>query len=86
MSFGWYHRVGVDPWQLSACEVHGAELVALGFQHGPGPLPAADVPGAARQCAFCNGSTSIDQVRACYCNQLGIPCPVHRPKPAGAAG
>src|ERR1043166_7606199 len=85
MSFDWYHRAGIDPWQMGACDPHGAELVALGFQRGLSPLRNYDV-GAAQQCALCNGSTSIDQVRACRCNNLGLPCPVHRPAPAGGAG
>jgi len=84
MSFQWYHRVGIDPWQMGACDTHGAELVALGFRIGV--LRAADAPGPASQCALCNGSTSIAQVRACRCNTLGIPCPVHGPRPAGVAG
>lgn len=84
MSFDWYHRVEVDPWQISACEPHGAELVALGFQRGL--RGAADASGVADKCALCNGSMSIAEVRACRCNVLGIPCPVHGPKPAGVAG
>src|SRR5437870_1327904 len=86
MSFDWYHRLGVDPWQMSACATHGAELVALGFQRGVSPMRTAYVKDVADKCAFCTGSTSIAEVRACRCNVLGIPCPVHGPKSAGAGG
>jgi hypothetical protein len=86
MSFDWYHRVGVDPWQISAYETHGAELVALGFRRGVSAMRAADASDVADKCALCNGSTSIAEVRACRCNVLGIPCRVHGPKPAGVAG
>jgi hypothetical protein len=86
MSFQWYHRIGIDPWQMGACETHGAELVALGFRIGVNPQRAADATGVANQCALCNGSTSIAEVRRCRCNTLGTPCPVHGPKPAGVAG
>ena len=86
MSFDWYHRVGVDPWQMSACEMHGAELVGVGFRRGVNALRAADASSAADKCALCSGSTSIAEVRACRCNVLGIPCPIHAPKPAGVAG
>jgi hypothetical protein len=51
MSFDWYHRVGVDPWQISACETYGAELVALGFRRGVSALRAADASGVADKCA-----------------------------------
>jgi hypothetical protein len=85
MSFDWYHRIGNAPWQMSACESHGAELVALGFLRGVSERRRV-VVDAPNQCALCNGTTSIADVRACRCEVLGIPCPVHGPKPAGVAG
>src|SRR2546426_36693 len=48
MSFNWYHRLGLDPWQMSACETHGAELVALGFWRGVSP-PRVTGPTAQRR-------------------------------------
>jgi len=87
MSVDRYCRAGVDPWALSACDEHGAELAALGFQRGVSRLRAADAAiGVASQCVLCSGSLSIAEVRACRCHILGTPCPVHRPKPAGAVG
>ena len=85
MAFDWHHRIGVDPWQMSACEAHGAQLAELGFRRGAHPRYAADL-GEADRCVICAGSTSIEDVRACRCNVLGEPCSVHRPAPAGAAG
>jgi hypothetical protein len=85
MTFDWYHRSGVDPWQMSACDEHGAQLAELGFQRGLVRSYAAHL-GAPDKCAVCNGSTSIEEVRGCRCNVLGTPCPVHRPTPAGAPG
>lgn len=83
MSFDWYRRAGVDPWQLSACDEHGAALVELGFRR---LVPRSDELGPADQCAICRGSTSIADVRACRCNELGTPCPIHGPKPVGVPG
>jgi hypothetical protein len=62
--FGWYYRP--EPkgaWQVSACLAHGAQLVELGFQSG---LEASyrDL-GPAHQCAICNHTTTLDDVRAC---------------------
>jgi hypothetical protein len=85
MAFDWYHRLGVDPWQMKACDEHGAQLAELGFQRGLLPHYAAHL-GTADGCALCSGSTSMEEVRACRCNVLGLPCPVHRPAPAGAPG
>jgi hypothetical protein len=73
MSFEWYQR---GTWQVSACDEHGAELVALGFRLGVLPRFAADL-GAAARCPFCQSTTSIADVRACRC---GAPCPVHGPQ------
>lgn len=80
----WYFRAGVDPWQMAACNAHGAQIAALGFR--PGIHPRYAEIGAPPVCAFCSGSTTIDQVRACRCNTLGAACPVHRPEPEGTAG
>jgi hypothetical protein len=76
MSFNWYHRSGLDPWQMSACETHGAELVALGFFRGVSPLLQA--ASVADRCVFCQGSTSIAEARACRCNTFDVACPVPR--------
>lgn len=85
MTVDWYSRRGVDPWQMSACDAHGAELVELGFARGVIGADLAAI-GAAHRCVFCDQSTTLDEVRACRCHVLGTPCLVHRPKPAGAAG
>lgn len=85
MALDWYYRIGVDPWQMSACDEHGAQLAELGFQRGLARGYAAHL-GAPETCALCNGSTSIKDVRACRCHVLGTPCPVHRPTPAGVRG
>lgn len=84
MSFDWYHRAGVDPWQMSACDEHGAQLVELGFRRGVSR--SHHELGPAELCTVCRGSASIADVRACRCNELGTPCPIHGPKPAGAPG
>lgn len=87
MSFDWYQRAGVDRWPLSACDEHGAQLGELGFRRGPGANRFVDLElGPATQCVVCMGRTSLAEVRACRCNQLGTPCPIHGPKPAGVAG
>jgi hypothetical protein len=74
MTFEWYQRG--DSWQVSACDAHGTELVAMGFRLGVLPRFAADL-GAAELCTFCRGTTSIADVRACCCDVPGEPCPVH---------
>jgi hypothetical protein len=77
MTFDWYHRRGGDPWQLSACAEHGAQLVALEFRRGLLVPRFADL-GAADKCALCAGTTSLDEVRACRCHDLGTAgCRVH---------
>jgi len=81
----WYHRDGQDPWQLAACEHHGAELAELGFSPGLHER-YADHLGRAEVCPLCTGSTSLADVRACRCHCLGQRCPVHAPQPAGAPG
>lgn len=81
----WYHRDGVDPWQLAACERHGQELAALGFAPGVADRFRKTL-GKPPGCPFCDGATSIDEVRACRCHLVGDRCPVHAPQPAGAPG
>lgn len=83
-ALAWYFRAGVDPWQMCACETHAAAIAALGFRSGIHPRFAG--MGDPPACAFCSGSLTIDEVRACRCNDLGAPCPVHRPPAAGMAG
>lgn len=83
MSFNWYYRSGVDPWYMSACDEHGAQLVELGFRCG---APRTDELSPADKCAICRGTTSVEDVRACCCNQLGTPCPIHGSKPMGVPG
>jgi Fe2+ transport system protein FeoA len=73
----WYHRLGLDRWQMRACELHGTELVALGFQRGVSLGHVAQSAGVADACALCVGSTSIAEVRACRCHERGDPCSVH---------
>jgi hypothetical protein len=77
MGFDWYHRPSLDPCHMSACEPHGAELVALGFCRGVSLLHAAKLIDVAEKCMLCDGSVSIAEVRSCRCNTLGVTCPVH---------
>lgn len=77
MGFDWYHRPSLDPWHVSACAPHGAELVALGFCGGVSLLHAAKLIGVAEKCMLCDGLLSIAEMRACRCNTLGVTCPVH---------
>jgi hypothetical protein len=62
---------------MSACGPHGSELVALGFWRGVSLQCATESARVPDQCALCNGSISIADVRACRCNAIGSPCPVH---------
>lgn len=78
-SLAWYHRAGVDPWQMSVCDEHAAAIAALGFR--PGVHPSFASIGEPNVCAFCRRSLTIDEVRACRCNDAGVRCPVHRREP-----